>query len=401
MAQTTSQQSREWQGPGVFSYGFRPFFLFGAVWAALAMVFWVLALAGHVSLPTRLDPASWHAHALLFGYLGAIIAGFLLTAVPNWTGRLPIVGWPLAGLFVLWLGGRVAIATSALLPPGVAEAFNLLFPIALCGVMLREIIAGKNWRNLVVLAMVVVFTLANLLFHIEAARGEMAAQGVGARLGVACVIMMIAVIGGRVIPSFTRNWLVRQKAARLPTPPMQGFDKVALLITLFGLCCWVAAPDHTMSAAALLIIGGVHLIRLMRWQGVQTVAEPLLLVLHLGYLFVPLGAFVAAVSIFITDAMMLVAAQHLWMAGGFGLMTLAMMTRATLGHTGQELTAGPGTVAIYLALIGSVFARLAGAIWVGSAMTLYAVSGVLWAGAFVGFAIVYGPALLKPKAARA
>ncbi|WP_282059316.1 NnrS family protein [Roseobacter litoralis] len=400
MAQTTSQLSREWQGPGVFSYGFRPFFLFGAVWAAMAMVLWVLMLSGYFALPTRLDPPSWHAHELLFGYLGAIIAGFLLTAVPNWTGRLPIVGWPLAGLFGLWAIGRAVMAASALLPLGVAEFVDLLFPIALCGVILREIIAGKNWRNLVVLAMLVVFTLANLLFHLEAARGEIAAQGVGARIGVSSVIMMIAVIGGRVIPSFTRNWLVRQKAERLPTPPMQGFDKAVLLITVLGLCCWVAAPDHRVTGGALLLMGALHLVRLVRWQGAQTFGEPLLLVLHLGYVFVPVGAFIAGVSILFSDAMLAVAALHLWMAGGFGLMTLAMMTRATLGHTGQELTAGAGTVAIYLALIGSVFARIAGAFWVGSATTLYALSGVLWIGAFLGFAFIYGPALMKSKPAR-
>lgn len=399
MAQTTSQQSRDWQGPGVLSYGFRPFFLFGAAWAALAMVLWILALSGALTLPSRLDPPSWHAHELLFGYLGAIIAGFLLTAVPNWTGRLPIVGWPLAGLFVLWAAGRVVMATSALLPLGLAEAVDLLFPIALCGVIMREIIAGKNWRNLVVLAMLAVFTLANLLFHVEAVRGDMAAQGVGARIGVSAVIMMIAVIGGRVVPSFTRNWLVQQKAARLPVPPMQGFDKAVLLITVLGLSAWVAAPDHRVTGGAMLLMGALHLVRLMRWQGAQTIGEPLLLFLHLGYVFVPIGALVAGVSILSSDATLAVAAQHLWMAGGFGLMTLAVMTRATLGHTGQDLTAGPATVAIYLALIGSVLARIAGAFWDGSAMTLYSMSGVLWICAFLGFVLVYGPSLMKPKAA--
>ena len=399
MAQTSSQQSREWQGPGVFSYGFRPFFLFGALWSALAMVLWILALSGQFILPTRLDAAAWHAHELLFGYLGAIIAGFLLTAVPNWTGRLPIVGWSLAGLFGLWVAGRGVMATSALFPPGVAPVVDLVFPITLCGVILREIIAGRNWRNLVVLVMLAVFTLANLLFHLEAARGELAAQGIGARLGVSAVIMMVAVIGGRVVPSFTRNWLARQKAARLPAPPMQRFDKAVLLVTLLGLCGWVLAPENAVTGGALLLMGALHLVRLSRWQGGQTGAEPLLLVLHLGYAFVPLGALVAGFSIFLADAIMLVAAQHLWMAGGFGLMTLAIITRATLGHTGQELTAGPATVAIYLALIGSVFARIAGIIWIGSAITLYALSGALWIGAFLGFAVVYGPCLMKTKAA--
>ena len=206
---TTSEQIRQWRGPALFSYGFRPFFLFDALWAALAMVLWIMTLAGLLTLPTRLDPVSWHAHEFLFGYLGAIIAGFLLTAVPNWTGRLPVVGWKLAALFGLWALGRVTMALSAFLPVGIPEAIDLLFPVALGAMILREIIAGKNWKNLVVLGMLSVFTLANLVFHIEAEQGAFAAQGIGMRLGIASVLLMISVIGGRIIPSFTRNWMVK------------------------------------------------------------------------------------------------------------------------------------------------------------------------------------------------
>ena len=400
MTQTSMQQSREWRGPAVFSYGFRPFFLFGAIWAAVAMLLWILMLSGRYMLPTRFDPLTWHAHEFLFGYLGAIIAGFLLTAVPNWTGRLPVVGWQLAGLFVLWSAGRVAMATSALWPTGVAAVIDLSFFAVLCGVILREIIAGRNWRNLVVFALLTVFTLADLLFHVEAARGDIAAHGLGLRIGVSTVVLLISVIGGRVIPSFTRNWLVQKTAGRLPVPPMQRFDKAVLVITVLGLGSWVAAPDHMVTGLALLIFGILHVVRLVRWQGNQTFAESLLWALHLGYAFVPLGAVSGGFSILLPEAFPSVAAQHLWMAGAFGLMTLAMMTRATLGHTGQELTAGPGTLAIYLSLIGSVLARIGAAIWVGPAMTFYTLSGGLWIGAFIGFALIYGPCLMKPKPVR-
>ncbi len=400
MKKTTSEQSREWKGPAVFSFGFRPFFLFGAVWAALAMLAWILMLSGRFMLPTRLDPVSWHAHEFLFGYLGAIIGGFLLTAVPNWTGRLPVVGWHLAGLFGLWVAGRVAVATSGLWPSGVAEAVDLAFLIALGILILREIIAGKNWRNLVVLVLLTVFTLANLLFHIEAARGDVAAQGVGLRIGIAVVILLISVIGGRVVPSFTRNWLVSRKAERLPVPPMQRFDKAALLVTVAVLGLWVARPEHAATGVSLLAVGLIHVARLVRWQGAQTLAEPLLWILHLAYAFVPLGALVEGFSILRPDLLPLAASQHLWMAGAFGLMTLAMMTRATLGHTGQSLRAGGGSMAIYGCLVASVLVRLAPAIWSGQTAMLYAASGVLWIGAFLGFVVFYGPALMKPKPAR-
>ncbi len=401
MTQTTSERSRQWKGPAVFSFGFRPFFLFGAIWAAVAMLLWIGMLSGSFMLPTHLDPVSWHAHAFLFGYLGAIIAGFLLTAVPNWTGRLPVVGWQLAGLFVLWLAGRVVVATSAIWPLGVVVGVDLAFPVALAGVLMREIIVGKNWRNLVVLALLLVFALANLLFHIEAARGDIAAHGTGLRIGIAAVVMMISVIGGRVVPSFTRNWLAQRKSDRMPVPPMQRFDRVALVATAVGLASWVVAPQHIVTGLGLLIIGVIHSIRLARWQGVQSYPEPLLWILHVGYGFVPLGALVGGAAILWPDVVPAIAAQHLWMAGAFGVMTLAMMTRATLGHTGQSLLAGRGTVAIYLSLLGSIAARIAASIWIGSAMTFYMLSGVLWIGAFLGFAIVYGPCLLKRKPVRA
>mgnify|MGYP002700204362 CR=1 FL=1 len=400
MKQSTAAQMRQWTGPAIFSFGFRPFFLFGAVWAAVAMMVWISMLSGRVTLPTRFDPVSWHGHEFLFGYLGAIIAGFLLSAVPNWTGRLPVVGGQLAGLFILWLAGRLAVATSAVWPIGVAEAIDLLFPIALGLVILREIVVGKNWRNLVVCVLLSVFALANLLFHIDAIRGNIAAQGVGLRIGVSAVVMMISVIGGRVVPSFTRNWLVQRKAERLPAPPMQGFDKAVLVFTAVALAGWCAAPAHLVTGGALLLAGVLHLARLVRWQGRQTLTEPLLWVLHLGYAFVPLGAVFLGLSIVMRDVFTISAAQHFWMAGAFGLMTLAMMTRATLGHTGQKLHAGPATLAIYLSLIGAVLARFGAALWVGSAMPFYTMSGVLWIAAFAGFAIAYGPCLMKPKPAR-
>ena len=398
---TSSEQMRLWTGPTLLSYGFRPFFLFGAAWAAVAMILWILMLSGFLTLPTRLDHISWHAHEFLFGYLSAIIAGFLLTAVPNWTGRLPVVGWHLAALFAVWVAGRVLIMFSSLLPLGLAEGVDLLFPVLLGAVILREIIAGKNWRNLVVLVLLTVFTLANLLFHIEAAQGAIAAQGTGLRIGVAAALMMISLIGGRIIPSFTRNWLVKVGQTDLPTPPMQIFDRVTLLVTALALILWVLRPEAGITGVALLIMGISHLVRLIRWKGYRALAEPLLWVLHVGYLFVPLGALVEGAAIWFPDWLSPGVAQHIWMAGAFGLMTLSVMARATLGHTGQSLTAGPGDLAMFMCLIGSVFGRIAAGIWPQAASQLYAVSAVLWIAAFSAFVVVYGALLVAPKPKRA
>ncbi|QEW27152.1 NnrS protein [Roseovarius indicus] len=392
MAKTSAEQMRDWQGPALFSFGFRPFFLFAALWVALAMLLWLPALSGAITLPTRFSAVSWHAHEFLFGYLGAVVAGFLLTAVPNWTGRLPMVGWRLAALFALWVAGRVAVLVSDHLPAAVAPVIDLAFPLVLGGLILREIVAGRNWRNLIVLALLAVFTLANGIFHLEALTGSYAAQGFGLRLGLATGIMMIAVIGGRIIPSFTRNWLAKENDPARPAPPMQRLDKLVLLASILILVLWVLRPFEPLTGALLLAFGGLHFVRQVRWQPFHTLREPLLWVLHAAYLFVPLGAFALGL-----DQIMghpgTAGAQHLWMAGAIGLMTLAVMTRASLGHTGQALTANRATVAIYLCLFGAVLARF----WASLHLGLTHLSGALWLAAFLGFVLAYGPSLLRPK----
>jgi uncharacterized protein involved in response to NO len=394
MPGTSAQQMRDWQGPALFSFGFRPFFLFGAAWAVLSMLLWLPALAGDIILPSRFDPVSWHAHEFLFGYLGAVLAGFLLTAVPNWTGRLPMVGRRLAALFGLWVAGRIAVLVSALLPVAIAPVLDLAFPLVLGGLILREIIAGKSWRNLLVLALLAVFTLANALFHAEAMMGGYPAQGPGLRLGVATAVMMIAVIGGRIVPSFTRNWLVKAGRPARPAPPMQRFDKLVLLVSVAALLAWVLSPAAPATGAGLVGLGLLHLARQLRWQPHRTLREPLLFVLHAAYLFVPAGALAMGLDLVAGPAGH-AAAQHLWMTGAIGAMTLAVMTRASLGHTGRALTATTATVAIYLCIFGAAILRFAAAAHV----SLSHLSGLLWIAAFTGFVAAYGPALLRPRPA--
>lgn len=394
---STADQMRAWEGPALLTYGFRPFFFGAAVWTVLAMGLWVPVMAGAMTLPTAFDPISWHAHEFLFGYLGAVVAGFSLTAVPNWTGRLPIVGWPLGALAALWLAGRLAIGASASLSPLLVAVIDLAFPLALTAAIGREIVAGRNWRNLIVLGMLAVFTIGNALFHWEAGRGEFAAQGYGLRTGLAAAIMMIALIGGRIVPSFTRNWLVKQGSTHLPAPPMQRFDKVTLLVLLAALILWVALPLHDATGAALLFAGALHLLRLARWCGHRTMAEPLVSVLHAGYLFLPLGALALGAEILAPGRVGMAASQHLWMGGAIGLMTLAVMTRATLGHTGCALTAGAWTVAIYGAVLSSVLMRVTAGLWPEHATLLNGLAGLAWSAAFAGYAIAYGRLLLRPK----
>lgn len=392
---TTNQRIKAWTGPAILSFGFRPFFLLAGIWAALAMLLWVGMLTGGLALPTVFDPISWHAHEMIFGYLGAVVAGFLMTAIPNWTGRMPIVGWPLAALVAVWIAGRIAVAVSAS-APGTAAAIDLAFPLVLVAALGREIVAGRNWRNLPVVGLVALFALANLLFHIEAIRGGYPAAGVGLRIALAAAIVLISLIGGRVVPSFTRNWLAQRQSATLPTPFGTG-DKVVMALAILALLIWIAAPEWPVTGAALALAGIAHLWRLLRWAGLHAGAEPLVWVLHVAYAFVPLGFLAMAAAAFgwIQPA----AGQHIWMAGAIGLMTLAIMTRASLGHTGRTLTASSATTAIYLALIGSVLARLAYGFWPGQMGLVHLAAG-LWILAFGGFAVAYWPVLVRPRVAK-
>ncbi|WP_109316131.1 NnrS family protein [Pseudovibrio ascidiaceicola] len=394
---TTMEQVRSWQGPVLFSYGFRPFFLASAVWAIVLMLLWIPLISGHIELPVAFDPVSWHAHEFLFGYLSAVVAGFLLTAIPNWTGRMPIVGRPLIFLFSLWVIGRAAILFGAYLPAGVVAGLDVAMPLVLAIACLREIMAGKNWRNLIVLGLLGLLIAANLLFHWEAWSDGYAAQGYGMRLGISTMVLMVGLIGGRIIPSFTRNWLVKQGSKSLPASPMQTFDKISLLTLLIALLVWTALQDHWLAGAVLLIAGALHFARLARWKGQYTFKEPLVLVLHASYLFMPLGLLALGFAILEPDLLDITGAQHLLMAGVLGMMTLAVMTRATLGHTGMELKASRGTTFLYCAMATSVLLRFSAGLFPDLATRLYDASALTWILAFVVYVATFGPLLVWGK----
>lgn len=391
---TTSSLARAWQGPALLSYGFRPFFLFGALHAALMVTLWVPWHLGVIQLPSAFAPVVWHAHELLFGYAPAIVAGFLLTAVPNWTGRLPVTGAPLAGLFALWLLGRLAVACSAQLVPPAVAALSLGFPAALALVIGREIAAGRNWRNLKVLAGVGLLAGAQALFHYEAA--SHGRPVLGDRLAVAAILILIMIVGGRVVPSFTGNWIRRANPGREPKP-FGAFDKWAMGVGMAGVAAWASAPllggHQTVLAPLLLAAGAMQALRLARWAPDRTLSEPIVAVLHLGFAFVPLGFLLNALAAWRDDPAFATAGLHAWTVGAIGVMTLAMMSRASRGHTGHALAAPPSTVAVYLLIAGAAFARIAAALLPEHGAVLLPIAGAGWVAAFVLFAATYGPML--------
>ncbi|MCV6597981.1 MAG: NnrS family protein [Mangrovicoccus sp.] len=379
--------------PRFFSAGFRPFFFSAAIWAVLSMALWLALLSGDLSLPGQGDIFAWHAHELLFGYLAAPLAGFLLTAVPSWTGQSPLQGRALIGLFALWILARLAMLFLGVIPAVILAPITLAMPLALALFVGFQIGAGRNWRNLSVLATVLLVILGQGLFHIELAQNGSPAQGAGLRLGLMGTLMMIALVGGRLAANFSRNWLKSHGETKLPADLNKG-DMIALALLAAALLLWVIWPDGMVTALALLLGGLGQLWRLSRWRGLAVRAEPLLFVLHGAFVFVPLGALAMAFGIAAPGLMPQAAAQHLWMVGAMGLMTLAVMTRATLGHSGGSLHAGPGTVAIFVAIVLAAALRPLAGLWLDMSGLLYALSALAWIAGFGLFLICYGPRLL-------
>lgn len=381
-------------GPQLLSYGFRPFFLGAGILALVAMLGWIGALALGWEIGGSYGALNWHAHEMLFGYASAALAGFMLTALPNWTGRLPVSGVPLLALVVLWLLGRVAIAVPDAIGVVPSVILDACFLPVLAIIAAREIVAGKNWKNLKILGGLVGLSIANVAFHISVMATGNAMEASRATVGI--YVVLIAVVGGRIVPSFTRNWLAKSGSPRLPKP-FSPFDLISIIALGIACAAWVII-DETVTAATLAFLACiVQAARLWRWAGWLTVEEPLLLVLHVGYAFIPLGLFCVGLSElgFLSSA----SALHVLTVGAIGLMTFAIMTRASLGHTGRPLTASLNISSAYLALAIAATVRPFAEIFPESYHLLLEIAGGAWTLAFVLFLIEYGPILCRHRAA--
>ncbi|HEX7947070.1 MAG TPA: NnrS family protein [Phenylobacterium sp.] len=388
------RRARITASPPILRGGFRPFFFLGPAWAVIALGLWLTAAGGGLTLPSAFEPLVWHRHEMLFGFVGAVVAGFLLTAIPNWAGRPPIAGLPLAALAGLWAAGRTAVFISARTGPGAAAALDVGFYLWLAALVAWELGASRN-RNLPIAGLVLLLGVANATDHAGAA-GLLGDGDLGIRAALSVMVMMISVIGGRIIPAFTRNWMVKHGVARRLPPPSTPFDLAVLAATAASLLAWTAAPDGAPAGWLLTVAGGLQAVRLSRWGGLWSARDPLVLVLHVGYLWVPAGLILLGANI-LGAAIPRSAAIHALTAGAMGTMILAVMTRAILGHTGRELVARLPTALVYALVTAGAALRVVAPLGVFDYSVGMEVAAAAWAGAFVLFLTRFGPMLFRSR----
>lgn len=388
---TTAQILRDYRGPALFSFGFRPFFLFASIWAAAAVPLWIITLfAGGDRLAAQVT-REWHVHEMLFGYTGAVIVGYMTVAGANWTGRFPVAGRPIATLLALWVAGRAAMLASGTFPLLwiIDAAFLILFALALW----REQLAARNWRSVAPCIVVSLLACADILVHLRPIDYELAAAG--ERMGIALITFLIAMMGGRLVPSFTRNWMAQRKIGPEPGP-YDRLDAVATGAVGLSLLGWMLLPRSGATAALLILAGAVSFTRLLRWRGWRAWREPLVWILHAGYAWLALGLVLLGLSIITPEALPATAPIHALTAGAIGVMTLAMMTRTVRSHTGRAREADEVTLVLFLLINAAAAMRVAAPLAIEWHLELLALSAACWSLAFLLFVLRYGPMLVRP-----
>lgn len=382
-------------GRPVFALGFRPFFLLGALMAAGWLVLWLLAYGGKIDLHAYAGAVAWHSHEMLFGFAVAIIAGFLLTAVQNWTGVSMPKGAPLAGLAGLWLAGRLAMIFAGSLPGYVVFATDILF-LPLLGLSIAlPIVRSKNRRNLVFIPIFVMLTLANLGFHLDATNLVPGIGGASIQLALNVIVAVMVLIGGRVIPFFTRNALGLE-----PGKQPAILNKLALGSVFVVLLLDVFFFQTVVVGVASLVAGLLNFARMWGWNGSKSFKNPLLWVLHIGYAFIALGLVLRGIALlpWTGSLVPISAATHALTAGAIGVLTLGMMARVALGHTGRPLVVKPVIAWSFGLIIAAALLRvLAPIVFPGFYLTAIILAGTVWSLAFLVYAIVYFPILTSPR----
>jgi len=384
----------------LFTIAFRPLFLFATLYAIVIVPYWLAAWLGAHPMPVSLgSPIWWHAHEMIYGFAAAAVGGFALTAVATWTKRPPVSGAPLMLLTGAWLFARMGFASrvETLLPA--AMGADLAYGVLLFLLMSREVVSARNDRNYKTLLILALLPVTNAAFFAGLAYDapwQMAALLAGLWL----IVLMINLIGGRIIPAFTQNWLKRnvRASAAAPSEPVPTFNRFDLfttwLLMLFASAQVAGAPANG-SALLGIITGALLLIRLGRWQGWRARSEPLVWVLHLAFAWIPLG--ILLLSAAELGLVPRTAGTHALTTGAVTTMILAVAGRAALGHTKRPLESHPVLTASYLLITLAAITRVAATFGPG-ARVLMMISATAWTLGFLCFAWRYAPILTQPAA---
>lgn len=380
----------------VFGHGFRPFFLMAGLWAPLGVGLWLAVLAGAAAPAGPLPLPLWHAHEMLAGFVGAAMIGFLLTAVPNWTARRGYAGGPLVGLVALFLAGRLALLPGSPVPIGVAAPLALAALPATLLLILPALVTAPQARLAGPPLLVLGFWAGDMLMLGAAAGWWDGTWRAGQLLMANIALVLVGLIGGRIIPSFTLNAL-RKTGHPAQPQPLPGVDRAAVLSLLAVVVADLLAADSAATGWVAALAAILVALRLSRWHRLRTLGQPILWVLHLAYAFVPLALATKAAWL-LTGGDWAIHWLHLQGAGALALMILAVMTRATLGHTGRDLVAAPATVAAYALVAVAAMARAFGPALTGDWLVPLALAGACWLLAFALFLAIHAPMLLRPRA---
>jgi uncharacterized protein involved in response to NO len=357
---------------------------------------WAGSVTLGVPLPTAWSPSLWHAHEMLFGFIGAALAGFLLTAVPSWTGQRGFAGWPLALLAGVWLAGRFFIATATHWPLALYAGADLAFLPALAAFLIPPLIRSRNRNTRLLLVLAALFTV-NVTFYWALAHADPGLARSALLAGVNLVLLLVTIIGGRIVPAFTKSAL-KQQGRDTDLHSSRMLDAAAVAAMVGVLLVDLVVPQSRAAGGMALVAAVAQAARLSQWRSLRTVRLPIVWILHLAYAWLPVGLALKAIAL-LTGWGTGLSWMHALTIGAAATMILAVMTRASLGHTGRPLIVKPAIVLAYVLLTAATLVRVLGP---GSSILSYTqvitIAALLWTGAFALFLCVYGPILLRPRA---
>lgn len=381
----------------LLAYPFRPFFLLTGVYGALIVAAWVAYLFLSLPLPLGVNPGQWHGHEMLFGMVPAAMAGFLLTAITNWTGAPPLKDNRLLGLLLVWLVGRLAMWLSGYLPAGLVAVLDLAFLPVLAGYAASVLLRYGSRHNLVLVVMLTLLFLANLAMHLDFAGLMPGLARLGEVIALDLIALIMVVIGGRITPAFTANWLRLHGRDPGAVKRSEILDRCALVATALMIPVDLITSLPVAGGIVALVAALLNGVRLSRWAGWRTLDEPLLWILHIGYLWIVAALFIKGLVPFV-DGLAETVWFHALGTGAMGTLILGVMTRVAMGHTGRPLRLPPYAIGIYIGVLAAGIARLLAATGVADYRLGITFSAITWAVAFILFVLIYWPILSRPRA---